>query len=194
MICNTCGKEIETGAMFCTYCGMPVTAYTDNTIGNPTINNYTQNNSYAQNNSYIPNNAYAPNNAYVPINSSALIQQLSQKLLTNGIIWIVVAVIQIFLGLFFNWFLAVVGVLNIVSAVQDIQASNKIKVEPIRIVDKYEPLAAPIISLVYNVIFGGLIGVAGSIYYLVAIRDFVIKNRNSFIQIEADYLSRTNMY
>ena len=45
----------------------------------------------------------------------------------------------------------------------------------------------PIITLVYNLIFGGVIGVGGSIYYLVAIRKFVLGNKERFALIEKQH-------
>lgn len=58
----------------------------------------------------------------------------------NGIIWIVVAIIQIILGIFVNWICLIVGVLNIISAIQDIIFSGKMLKNPNGIVDKVRPL------------------------------------------------------
>ncbi|MBR4172999.1 MAG: zinc ribbon domain-containing protein [Clostridia bacterium] len=58
---------------------------------------------------------------------------------------------------------------------------------PIGIYKKFEPIVMPIITLAYNLIFGGVIGVAGSIYYLFAIRNFVLNNKERFDRIEQQY-------
>ena len=71
----------------------------------------------------------------------------------------------------------IVGVLNIISAIQDIIFSGKMLKNPNGIVDKVRPLVGAILILIYNVIFGGVLGVAGSIYYLVGIRNFVMKTK-----------------
>ncbi len=119
-----------------------------------------------------------------PANSPSLLQQLSVKLHTNAIIWIVIGALQILGGLFINWFLLVVGVLNIISSVQDMKYSKTVLENPQGIIKKFEPLAGPIIVLVYNLVIGGIIGVAGSVYYFVAVRGFVMQNKTQFEEIE----------
>lgn len=109
-----------------------------------------------------------------------LIGKLSEKIKTNGIIWLVIGIIQILMGLFVNWFLLIVGALNIVSSVQDMNYSKAILENPTGIIKKFEPVTGPIITLVYNLIFGGVIGVVGSIYYFVGIRSFVMENKAAF--------------
>jgi len=113
-------------------------------------------------------------------NQSNLVQQLSDRVKINGIIWLVIGILQVLLGLTVNWVLLIVGALNIVSSVQDLNYSKSVIDSPIGIVDKFKPLTGPIIVLAYNLIFGGLIGVVGSIYYLVGVRNFVLSNENSF--------------
>lgn len=108
---------------------------------------------------------------------SDLVVKLSEKVKTNGIIWLVIGIVQIVAGLFLNWFLLVVGALNIISSVQDMNYSKTMLEDSSGIVEKYEPLTGPIITLIYNLIFGGVIGVIGSIYYFVGIRSFVMENK-----------------
>lgn len=57
-------------------------------------------------------------------------------------------------------------------------------VTPNGIIDKIKPLTVAIIVLIYNIVFGGILGVAGSIYYLVGIRSFVLNNENEFRVLE----------
>ncbi len=122
-------------------------------------------------------------------NPTVLLNQLSEKVKINAIIWFVIAGIQIALGIFVNWVVLIVGVLNIISAIGDLQYSKEVLVKPVGIVKKFEPLAMPIIVLVYNFLIGGIIGVAGSVYYLVAIRGFVLGNRAAFDAFEREYAS-----
>ena len=58
------------------------------------------------------------------LNDDGLLNKLSQRLNTNGIIWLVIGVLQILGGIFIDWFLLIVGVLNIISSVQDMQYSK----------------------------------------------------------------------
>ena len=85
-------------------------------------------------------------------NAEKLLHQLSERYKINGIIWIVVAIIQIILGIFVNWICLIVGVLNIISAIQDIIFSGKMLKNPNGIVDKVRPLVGAILILIYNVI------------------------------------------
>ena len=45
-------------------------------------------------------------------------------------------------------------------------------------------MTMPIIVLVYNLLVGGVIGVAGSIYYFVAVRGYIMEHKNEFIDLE----------
>ena len=116
---------------------------------------------------------------------ASLVAELANKVKTNGIIWLCIAGVQILLGLTVNWILLIIGALNIYSGIQDLQYSNSVQENPTGIVRKFEPLTAPIITLIYNLLFGGVIGVVGSIYYLACIRGFVLNNRQAFEEIEA---------
>jgi len=78
----------------------------------------------------------------------------------------------------------IVGVVNIVSAIKDLQYSERILKNPIGIVKTFEPLTNAIITLVYNVIIGGLIGVLGSIYYMIFVRGFVMEHQKQFLLLE----------
>ena len=112
--------------------------------------------------------------------SEALLNTLSQRINTNGIIWLVIGILQILGGIFLNWFLLIVGILNLVSSIQGMKYSKALLENPTGIVAKYEPLTGPIITLIYNLVIGGVIGVAGSIYYFAAIRSFVMENKQTF--------------
>lgn len=108
-----------------------------------------------------------------------LIRKLSEKVKTNAIIWLVIGILQVLAGVFGGWFVLIVGVLNIVSSVQDMNYSKALPENPTGIVQKFEPLTGPIITLCYNLVLGGIVGVVGSIYYFVGIRSFVMENREA---------------
>lgn len=159
MYCTKCGKEIENDAAFCAYCGAP----TKETNTGPS----NQNTSYSANQN--------------------IVTTISQRLKTNGIIWIVVAALQILIGLCGAWFTLIVGATNLYSAIQDINYSKSFAANPVGIVEKVRPTTSAIITLVFNIIIGGVIGVAGSIYYFVAVRGFVLENEQAFLEIENQY-------
>ena len=118
-----------------------------------------------------------------PANSD-IVTTIAQRFNINGIIWIVIAALQIFIGIYGSWMTLIVGVLNLLSAIQDINYSKAVVANPVGIVEKVKPLASPIITLIYNLVIGGVIGVVGSIYYLTAVRGFVLENEKAFLEIE----------
>lgn len=124
--------------------------------------------------------AFNQANANPTLQPQTLVKQLSDRVKIDGIIWLVIGALQILMGLFLNWILLIIGALNIVTAVQDLNYSKTVLENPVGIVEKFRPLTGPIITLVYNLIFGGVIGVAGSVYYLVGVRNFVLSNEAAF--------------
>ncbi len=107
---------------------------------------------------------------------SAVLEKISERYKINGYIWIVVASIQILIGLLGSWTTLIIGGLNLYSAITDINYSKSVIGNPDGVVEKVKPLTGPIITLAYNIILGGVIGVAGSLYYLFGVRDFILKN------------------
>ena len=160
--CTHCGNEVNENAVICIKCGCAISNCKTNTNGQTLKNS--QNNLFADNQS--------------------LVSTISQRIQTNGIIWIVIGAVQILLGISVNWFLLIVGVLNLLSAIQDLNYCKTILQNPVGIVEKVKPLTLPIITLVYNLLIGGVIGVAGSIYYFVAVRGYVLENEQAFLEIE----------
>ncbi len=120
-------------------------------------------------------------NCGTPPSSGNLLSQLSERVKLNGIIWLIIGIIQIVLGMEWGWGLLLVGGLNIASSIQDINYSKTVLTSPQGIVEHFRPLTGPVIVLVYNLIFGGVIGVAGSVYYLVGVRNFVLSNEKIFM-------------
>ena len=120
----------------------------------------------------------------------AVVTKLSERLKTSAIIWIVVGSIQVLIGLLGSWFPTIVGILNIISAVKDIQYSKTILTTPVGITGKFEPLTGPIITLVCNFLLGGMIGVIGSIYYFTSIRSFVLSNKKLLKDLESAHIGQ----
>lgn len=139
-----------------------------------------------------------------------LLQQLSSKVKTNAIIWIVIACIQFFIGmvnivigfvlnadyedgtsnLITGFFVIIVGVLNIVNATRSLKYSKEVLTKPVGIVQSFQPVGNLIGTLIYNLLLGGIIGVAGSIYAFI-LRSFVLSNTAQFQLIEAEYMKKS---
>ena len=152
--CTRCGKELFDEAILCVGCGCAVDRQSVQMANN------------------------------MQVDGAQLLNTLAQRLNTNGIIWLVIGILQILGGLFLNWFLLIVGVLNIVSSIQDMNYSKTLQDNPAGIVAKFEPIAGPVITLIYNFVIGGVIGVVGSIYYFVAIRNYVMENKQYFTSLD----------
>ena len=154
--CTHCGKELLDEAVICPSCGCAV------------------------------NNVGVNVGVISSGDGTALLNTLSQRVNTNGIIWLVIGILQILGGIFANWFLLIVGVLNIISSVRDMKYSKTLPENPTGIVAKFEPITGPVITLIYNLLIGGVIGVVGSIYYFVAIRNYVMENKQIFASFDAE--------
>lgn len=116
-----------------------------------------------------------------------LLSQLASRMKTNGIIWFVIGAFQILLGIYWSWWTLIVGVLNIISGINDMNRSSQITNDPRGIVSEHESVAGPVVTLIYNLLIGGLIGVIGSIYYFVAIRGMVMENKVQFLELERSF-------
>lgn len=154
--CTYCGEKLFDEAVVCPNCGCPVDRQNVPTT-----------------------NSMSPD-------GGVLLNTLSQRININGIIWFVIGVLQILGGVFINWVLLVVGVLNIISAVQDMQYSKTLFEKPSGTVAKFESLTGPVITLLYNLVVGGVVGVAGSIYYFLAIRNYVMENKLFFAGFDTE--------
>ena len=154
--CTYCGEKLFDEAVVCPNCGCPVDRQNVRTT-----------------------NSMSPD-------SGVILNTLSQRLNINGIIWLVIGILQILGGVFINWVFLIVGVLNIISSVQDMQYSKTLLENPSGIVAKFEPLTGPVITLIYNLVVGGVVGVAGSIYYFLAIRNYVMENKQFFAGFDTE--------
>ena len=153
--CSNCGNEVHENAVVCIKCGCAI-PQTD------------------------ASKQFASQ-------KKSILDVVSQRIQINGIIWLAVGALQIILGILDireNWFLLLVGAINLVYGVVDLKYSKDCLVRPIGIVKQAKPLVRTVIVLVYNLLIGAIIGVAGSIYYLVAVRAYILENEREFLEIE----------
>ncbi|MCL2083523.1 MAG: zinc ribbon domain-containing protein [Oscillospiraceae bacterium] len=133
-----------------------------------------------------------------------LLLQLSSRIKTEGLIWMIIGLLQtvVIFGSFL--FLAeyegeksiiilgvpflIVGIINIGLAVDDFIYSKKVLADPVGIVQRYLPFGRLVGNIIYNVLFGGLIGVVGS-FYRFSLRYFVISNAAQLQDIERKHLA-----
>lgn len=192
MYCSYCGREVNEHAVVCIHCGCAIKKVNTydkiERMGGKTEMKYCANCGKE-----LVDGAVVCVGCGCAVDESSILgdagkenklMQLSSRIRINGIIWVCIACIQIFYGLYFSWWTLVVGVLNIITAVQDLKYSSDMLNNPINIIKNHESLTGPIIVLVYNLFFGGIIGVAGSIYYLIAVRNFVISDKGYFSRFD----------
>ena len=161
--CENCGSELVEGNKFCPSCADVYNKSSDNV--NNVINS--------------------------PEKVRKLITQLSQKNQTNAIIWGALGVVQIIIamctityyGFATGIWTLVVGILNVYSGYKDFTYSKELLKKPVAIISRYESATPIVIALIYNLIFGGIIGIAGSLYEI-SIRNFVLNNKTEFEQAE----------
>ncbi len=110
--------------------------------------------------------------------SDEKLKTLSNNIKIDSIIWLVIGICQCLV--LFSPFTVIVGILNIISAVSGFKWIKNVFHYRVGLVDYYKPLVNPIITLIYNLIFGGVVGVIGSIYYLIAVRGYVMDNKDYF--------------
>ena len=170
MFCKYCGKEIDDGAAFCPGCGKP----TGDTA--PVQNGYMNNSPFGG----------------IPTDMD-LVKKFSERVKISAIIWMVVGAIQILIGwryydgIGYGIVIFFIGIVNLIIAIVNFQYSNSVVNKPVDIVSKAKPIVGPVVTLIYNIFLGGIVGIAGSIYYLVAVRSFVMENEDRFYKIEAEY-------
>lgn len=178
------------GAKFCSNCGKATEntgAYTP-----PNRQNYYQ----------APPYQYSP---YMPMKN--IVQQLSEKVKIEAVIWLVIACIQYIFGLitiasnaymyypeqgfglFMGVLLVIVASCNLIFVVRDFKYSTDVLQNPVGIIGRYAPMGGLVATLVYNLFLGGVIGIAGSIYGFV-IRNFVMTNQMQFAQIEQQFAAQ----
>ena len=151
--CTKCGRQIHDEAVICVGCGARVEdAYGKNFFDKSQVSEES---------------------------SDGLVNTLSTRYNTYGIIWLVIGIIQIV-----SVACIPVGIWNLYAAYTNIKYSKAIKHNPTNIVASHTPVTGAVICLIINLLFGGIIGVAGSIYYFIAIRGLVMENKNAFLSIE----------
>ena len=114
-----------------------------------------------------------------------VVKTLTDKMRTENIVWIVIAVFQILsvVG-------AAVGVYNLIVSIMNLDASKKFMACPVGIVRSFEPMTGNIVVLCLNLFFGAFIGIIGSLYHIFGVRGYVMDHKEEFLRIEAMYLGQ----
>lgn len=174
LFCPYCGTQLSDDAKFCTKCGKHTTPH----------DQPSQNEGYSQN---VPPPINYLNQTNNFSNINALLAELSAKEKVAGIIWIVIACIQILAAVLINSVALVVlicGAWNIYAGYTRLKQSKRVLAPWPSLVNAYDKwLSKIIINIIINVLIGGVIGVIGAIYDLF-LRNFVLTHKNEFNSIE----------
>ena len=112
----------------------------------------------------------------MPQDLQQVTKTLSDREKISAIIWIIIGALQCL-----SFVAVVAGGWNIYAGVSRLKQSNAVLQPWKGIVKSYEDSQTNIIiGLVINLFLGGVIGVIGSIFDLVAIRGYVLENRQVF--------------
>lgn len=97
----------------------------------------------------------------------------------SAIVWMILAIIQILIGLAEWPTLIIIGIWNIIASIQGFKLAGKIRMLDPSTPDDVEGLAGLIIFGIVNVLLGAILGIAGIIldFY---VRDQILKNRDLF--------------
>lgn len=108
-----------------------------------------------------------------------LVKVISVRLKINALIWFVTAVAQGTTIVLFPF-----AIINGCYAIGCYNNADLFKLGPqTKLINSYVKLFSPIFMLIYNLIFGGIIGVLASLFYLISITIFVRANKEKFYLI-----------
>ena len=190
--CPNCGNQVDEGMKFCKNCGKPLTE--SQADDRPEANN-----AQAAEYQMPPNTGQQYQQ---PMPQKNILQQLYGRVKVNAIILLVAACFQYLAGIAYmiidfiegyDGIVAGIGVLTIIVAVINTLLSIRgfryirdVMYRPVGIYAKFSPLAGSIIMLICNVLFGGIIAIAGSICAL-TVRNFVVNNEWQFARLELQF-------
>jgi len=190
--CSSCGNQLEENSRFCNACGKPTNA--------------------------APNFVPPPHPQYQTYYHGAGMsyrydfnQQLADKINVKCIMWWIVAGLQYLTAIFYlcygiwmwyDWddmiglsivltalFVLVIAIVNTLVCIKDRKFRDEVRERPVGIIERIMPLGKCIGLLIYNIFFGGIVGIILSIYNF-SIRKFVIRNQQEFMRLEAECLEK----
>ena len=107
---------------------------------------------------------------------SNVTKTLSEREKISAIIWVVIGAMQVLSGL-----CIIAGIWNLYCAYTRFKQSKAVLNPWPGMVEQYDKsLTGIIISIVINLILGGIIGVAGALYDMFMIRGYVLENKAVF--------------
>ena len=164
--CRRCGKELRDDAVMCFGCGL---------VGDePTFN--------AELND---NQKFTLNTLYEKMASAAKFWRgVSIFQFIGAAVYFILMLFVDFAFITNTLALAIIGALNWRASSTELEFLENIKKKPVGIIAHFESITNILVAFIYNLVFGGIIGVIGSVLdYLT--RNYVINNKAAFAEIEA---------
>lgn len=192
--CSSCGNQLEENSRFCNACGKPTNA-APNFVPPPPPQYQTYYHGAGMSYRYDFN------------------QQLADKINVKCIMWWIVAGLQYLTALFYvlgGWWMMeeyiiydtdypgfvimglvvlITAIVNTLVCIKDREFRDEVRERPVGIIERIMPLGKCIGLLIYNIFFGGIVGIILSIYNF-SIRRFVIRNQQEFMRLEAECLEK----
>lgn len=207
--CEKCGNQLSEGAVFCAKCGTPVKSSGANTEPQSVNPQQSTTQVFVQ---PVVQPVYTQPVYQQPISTlpeTSPVLKLSEKIKIEAMVWIIIAVIQVVIGIyeinlgnqlndfwltrgegnfyiFYGVVLLIVAVINIIISIMKFSRAAEITFSPVGICDEFLPIGGRIGNLIYNILFGGIIGIVGSIFGFVT-RSYVVNNQAAFAAIEFEY-------
>ncbi len=99
-----------------------------------------------------------------------------------AIVWLIIGILQICTFIF-----SIAGAWNIYASITRFRQAKLVKSGYPGLVNSYDKwLPRLIVGLLINLFLGGVIGAAGSLYDIFFVRGYVLDNKQTFAEIEAD--------
>lgn len=110
------------------------------------------------------------------------VKTLSEREQISAILWLIIGILQII-----SCAGVICGAWNIYCAISRFKQSKAVLTPYPGLVQSYDKwMTNIIISIVINVVLGGVIGVAAAIFDMVGIRGYVLENKQIFEELEVD--------
>ncbi|MBR1811734.1 MAG: zinc-ribbon domain-containing protein [Clostridia bacterium] len=112
----------------------------------------------------------------------AVLQELSRRIEFESKLWVIIGVLQCIslVGI-------IAGTYNFITASKNKKYADDILKRPVGIYNAFDSLNSWIITLLLNVFLGSIVGIIGSVYNYMSVRDYVKKNKDAFDRLERYY-------
>lgn len=117
---------------------------------------------------------------YFEVQKREVQNTLAKKERIAGTTWLVIAAIQLFCGLFVNFWMLIPGVWNLIAGISRFKQAKEVLKDNPQLVEVYAKHKTQLIVMLLVNLFLSIFGVIGAIYDF-TVRDYVLKNKDYFL-------------